>query len=488
MASEDFGWFLSEKPGAFLWIGNGPGDGRPRPAQPDLRFQRRHPPGRCDLPGGNRAAGVGGCASQRPSTPPGRARASPQTPARRGPVAPGATRRCATSSRHDDTRQAAPAVDRSNPSRSAGRERAGLIGLVAVGLAVGQAWCAATLLAAALATAGLTAGSGLARQARTSPWCSQFSHWAGPGVTGPSAWRSRRVRRPASGCAPMPWSGCSPPGQRCSRRAASGQLAATVVDRIEALDGLLRALAAGRPAGRRGTAAGRSGRAVGRSPGRGLILLGCGLLVPFGMALSGIGAAAASRRQFAAMARLQARFLDRVRGIATIVLHGRAADEAAALGRAADELRRRTMRVLRVAFLSSAALDCAAALALVAIALHDGLCSAAAACRTRRRAVRPAAGARVLRAAAGVLGRVPGPASRRAARPRRLPACLSPRSRLPAPPDPHRVGPRRRHLVRGCRLHLGPGPRAGAGRPDRSACRPARRSSWPARRGPASRR
>ncbi len=61
------------------------------------------------------------------------------------------------------------------------------------------------------------------------------------------------------------------------------------------------------------------------------------------------------------LARLQARFLDRVRGIATIVLYGRAADEAAALAQAADELRRRTMRVLRVAFLSSAVLDLAAA-------------------------------------------------------------------------------------------------------------------------------
>jgi ATP-binding cassette subfamily C protein CydD len=71
------------------------------------------------------------------------------------------------------------------------------------------------------------------------------------------------------------------------------------------------------------------------------------------------------------MERLQARFLDRVRGIATIVLAGRAGDEALSLAKAADELRIRTMRVLRVAFLSSAALDCAMAAALVVIALHD---------------------------------------------------------------------------------------------------------------------
>ena len=105
---------------------------------------------------------------------------------------------------------------------------------------------------------------------------------------------------------------------------------------------------------------------------RALVLVLCGLLVPVAMAAAGIGAAAASRSQFLALARLQARFLDRVRGIATIVLYGRAEAEANSLAAAADELRRRTMRVLRVAFLSSAALDLAAALAFVVLALRYG--------------------------------------------------------------------------------------------------------------------
>src|SRR6185437_9099275 len=105
-------------------------------------------------------------------------------------------------------------------------------------------------------------------------------------------------------------------------------------------------------------------------PWAALVLLGCGLLVPVGMAVAGIGAAAASRNQFLAMARLQARFLDRVRGIATIVLYGRADDEERALGEAATDLHKRTMRVLRVAFLSSVVLDLANALAMVALAIH----------------------------------------------------------------------------------------------------------------------
>ncbi|HQU04808.1 MAG TPA: ABC transporter transmembrane domain-containing protein, partial [Acidocella sp.] len=102
----------------------------------------------------------------------------------------------------------------------------------------------------------------------------------------------------------------------------------------------------------------------------GLILLVAGLLVPVAMAVAGIGAGVAARRQFVAMTRLQVRFLDRIRGISTIVLAGRTADEAAALGRAADELRSRTMRVLRVAFLSSTALDLAAAAALVLVVIR----------------------------------------------------------------------------------------------------------------------
>ncbi len=153
------------------------------------------------------------------------------------------------------------------------------------------------------------------------------------------------------------------------RHQQAGELVGTIVDRIEALDGLF---------ARWVPAASLAVLAPGlvllaclvASPISALVLLGCGVLVPVAMALSGLGAAAASRRQFAALTRLQARFLDRVRGIATIVLAGRAEAEAAALARAADELRRRTMRVLRVAFLSSAALDCAMALAIVVLAIR----------------------------------------------------------------------------------------------------------------------
>jgi ATP-binding cassette, subfamily C, bacterial CydD len=149
----------------------------------------------------------------------------------------------------------------------------------------------------------------------------------------------------------------------------SAELASAAVDQVEAVDGLF---ARWLPAAALAVAGPLlvAGVVAFIDPPAALILAGAGLLVPLGQALAGIGAAAASRSQFLALARLQARFLDRVRGIATIVLAGRAEDEAVSLGRAAGELRKRTMRVLRVAFLSSAMLDGATALALVSLALR----------------------------------------------------------------------------------------------------------------------
>jgi ATP-binding cassette, subfamily C, bacterial CydD len=154
-----------------------------------------------------------------------------------------------------------------------------------------------------------------------------------------------------------------------ARARHSGDLATLVVDRIEAVDGffaryipatalmVISPLIVLMPV-------------VWLDPMGGLILGLTGVLVPVGMAIAGIGAAAASRDQFTAMTRLQTRFLDRIRGIATIVMLGRAEDEAAALARSAAELTARTMRVLRVAFLSSTTLDLAAALGLILLALR----------------------------------------------------------------------------------------------------------------------
>ncbi len=158
-------------------------------------------------------------------------------------------------------------------------------------------------------------------------------------------------------------------GPAMLRTRHSAELTATVVDRVEALDGLFSRYVPAAIFAVCGPIVVLAA-VLSSDPWSALVLLGCGLLVPFAMAAAGIGAAAATRGQFLAMERLQARFVDRIRGIATIVLYGRAEDEAQRLATAAEELRVRTMRVLRVAFLSSAALDLAAALALVSVAIH----------------------------------------------------------------------------------------------------------------------
>ena len=152
----------------------------------------------------------------------------------------------------------------------------------------------------------------------------------------------------------------------------AGRAGAAAVDQVDALEGFF---ARWLPAS---TLAWAGPLLVGAAvavadPVAALVLLAGGLLVPVGMAAAGMGAASAAHRQFAAMARLQGRFLDRVRGIATIVMANRAGAEAERLQAAADELSRRTMRVLRVAFLSSAVLDAAAIAVLILLALRAGL-------------------------------------------------------------------------------------------------------------------
>nr|WP_294916865.1 thiol reductant ABC exporter subunit CydD [uncultured Neokomagataea sp.] len=99
----------------------------------------------------------------------------------------------------------------------------------------------------------------------------------------------------------------------------------------------------------------------------GIVLALCCLSLPIFQAVFGIATGIASRRQFLAMTRLQTRFLDRIKGIATIVLSGATEREAQALAHSADDLRTRTMKVLRIAFLASATTDVAMVIALILI-------------------------------------------------------------------------------------------------------------------------
>ncbi len=105
----------------------------------------------------------------------------------------------------------------------------------------------------------------------------------------------------------------------------------------------------------------------------GILFLVSAPLIPVFMALVGWGAQAATDRQAQALSRLSGRFADRLRGLQTLKFFGRAETETQGIVLASEALRKRTLRVLRIAFLSSAVLEFFAALGVAGIALYVGL-------------------------------------------------------------------------------------------------------------------
>ncbi|MCL7938931.1 thiol reductant ABC exporter subunit CydD [Halomonas sp. ATCH28] len=103
-----------------------------------------------------------------------------------------------------------------------------------------------------------------------------------------------------------------------------------------------------------------------------LFLLISAPLIPAFMALVGMGAERLNREQFAAVARLSGHFIDRVRGITTLQLFGRTRSATGEVHAAADDYRRRSMRTLRLAFLSSAVLEFFASVAIAVVAIYVG--------------------------------------------------------------------------------------------------------------------
>ena len=103
-----------------------------------------------------------------------------------------------------------------------------------------------------------------------------------------------------------------------------------------------------------------------------LVLLVAAPLIPVFMALVGWRARAASEAQMVEMGGMNAFLLDRLRGLATLRALGAVDLTAQRLGDAAQSLRRRTMAVLRIAFLSSAVLELFSALGVAMVAAYVG--------------------------------------------------------------------------------------------------------------------
>lgn len=95
-------------------------------------------------------------------------------------------------------------------------------------------------------------------------------------------------------------------------------------------------------------------------------------LIPIFMILIGTRVEAINQHQWKALARMGAHFLDVLQGLTTLKLFNASRREARVIAEISDDYRRRTMDVLRVAFLSSAVLEFFATVGIAIIAVFIG--------------------------------------------------------------------------------------------------------------------
>lgn len=104
----------------------------------------------------------------------------------------------------------------------------------------------------------------------------------------------------------------------------------------------------------------------------GLILALTFPLLPVFMILVGKNAASANQKNFTALSNLSGYFLDRLRGLPTLTHFYQAKAQTQHIETACEQLRLRTMEVLRLAFLSSAVLEFFTALCIALVAVYFG--------------------------------------------------------------------------------------------------------------------
>jgi ATP-binding cassette subfamily C protein CydD len=103
-----------------------------------------------------------------------------------------------------------------------------------------------------------------------------------------------------------------------------------------------------------------------------LILVVAAPLIPLFMAIVGWRAQAASEEQMVQLGQMNGFLLDRLRGLTTLRALGAVDATARRLRAHAESLRQRTLRVLRIAFLSSAVLELFSALGVAMVAVYVG--------------------------------------------------------------------------------------------------------------------
>ncbi|MCP4626250.1 MAG: cysteine/glutathione ABC transporter permease/ATP-binding protein CydD [bacterium] len=100
------------------------------------------------------------------------------------------------------------------------------------------------------------------------------------------------------------------------------------------------------------------------------LLLATAPLIPLFMVLVGMGAESISQRHFQALARMSAYFLDVLQGLGTLKLFDRSKGTADKIAETSNNYRKRTMAVLRVAFLSSAVLEFFSSISIALLAVY----------------------------------------------------------------------------------------------------------------------
>jgi len=104
------------------------------------------------------------------------------------------------------------------------------------------------------------------------------------------------------------------------------------------------------------------------------VIVACTLpLIPVFMILIGLGTRAQMDRQWRAISRLGHHFVDVVAGLPTLKVFGRALAQISTVRNVSEDLRRATVRSLRLAFLSSLVLELIASLSVAVVAVAIGL-------------------------------------------------------------------------------------------------------------------
>ncbi len=104
----------------------------------------------------------------------------------------------------------------------------------------------------------------------------------------------------------------------------------------------------------------------------GLIFTGTAVFIPLLMTLIGMEARARNQAQWKKLSELSARFLDALSGITTLKAFGAAGREAAVIARISEEHRLATLGVVRIAFVSSLMLELITTVSIALVAITAG--------------------------------------------------------------------------------------------------------------------